>query len=193
MRGCWLWRPRGAGGVRGPCQGCGVIHRTTLPGWTLTSFVLFGGTGNPRQLATRLAGPAAPGGGDAEQCQMIIYDCRYPYEYDGGHILGAVNLDVTTAEESLHSVYFEKMGAPRVCRNVVIVFHCEFSRRRGPMAYHAFRNLDRQFNHARRNYPHLCYPEIYLLHGGYKAFFAKFPVGPVRARDPPRRVPWLIV
>ena len=54
-----------------------------------------------------------------------------------------------------------------------IVFHCEFSQHRGPQMMKLLRQLDRDLNGFAK-YPHLCYPEIYLLEGGYKRFFSEF-------------------
>jgi len=55
----------------------------------------------------------------------------------------------------------------------LIIFHCEFSQKRGPRAYRALRNKDRSVNFA--NFPHLDYPEIYVLEGGYCNFYPQFP------------------
>ena len=56
----------------------------------------------------------------------------------------------------------------------ILVFHCEFSQKRGPRALRALRNLDRTLNSA--NWPTLSYPEVYILENGYKNFHSKFPV-----------------
>ena len=55
----------------------------------------------------------------------------------------------------------------------IIVFHCEFSQRRGPSLWAALRELDRKFNLER--YPQLFFPEMYILEGGYNKFQAEFP------------------
>lgn len=57
---------------------------------------------------------------------------------------------------------------------ICFVFHCEFSSHRGPKAYTKFRDLDRRVNEL--NYPRVTFKEIYLLDGGYKAFFTVYPV-----------------
>ena len=56
-------------------------------------------------------------------------------------------------------------------RRVQVVFHCEFSSKRGPSMCSRLREMDRKFN----EYPLLFYPEVYLLEGGYKEFYGKFP------------------
>ncbi|XP_060592436.1 M-phase inducer phosphatase 1-like [Ruditapes philippinarum] len=54
----------------------------------------------------------------------------------------------------------------------VLVFHCEFSSERGPKMYRHLRSEDRAMN--KDHYPRLNFPEVYVLEGGYKAFFYKF-------------------
>ncbi len=56
----------------------------------------------------------------------------------------------------------------------IIIFHCEFSQKRGPRALRALRDMDRKFNAHR--WPNLFYNEIYVLEGGYKNFYSHFPV-----------------
>ncbi|XP_055379226.1 M-phase inducer phosphatase-like [Condylostylus longicornis] len=103
-----------------------------------------------------------------------IIDCRYPYEYDGGHIKGASNL--YTQEQILDELVNCKTEAPVVHSNGpkrnILVFHCEFSSERGPKLSRFLRNHDRWRNS--NSYPALHYPEIYLLHGGYKEFYENF-------------------
>ncbi|KAJ3306480.1 cell division cycle- protein [Kappamyces sp. JEL0829] len=100
-----------------------------------------------------------------------LIDCRYPFEYQGGHISSAVNITSTSEIERL---YFSKPATSRKC---AIVFHCEYSIQRAPQMYSSgthlralfFRGLDRNAN--KDNYPHLHYPDIYILQGGYHSFF----------------------
>lgn len=61
-----------------------------------------------------------------------VIDCRYPYEYEGGHISGALNL--YTHEQILEEFVTNKtepVAAAEGKRNI-LVFHCEFSSERGP-------------------------------------------------------------
>uniref|UniRef100_A0A452SZU9 M-phase inducer phosphatase n=1 Tax=Ursus maritimus TaxID=29073 RepID=A0A452SZU9_URSMA len=96
--------------------------------------------------------------------EFVIIDCRYPYEYEGGHIKGAVNLHM---EEEVEDFLLKKPIVPTDGKRVIVVFHCEFSSERGPPCKHV--NRDRLGN----EYPKLHYPELYVLKGGYKEFFLK--------------------
>lgn len=100
------------------------------------------------------------------RCHII--DCRYPYEYEGGHIAGASNIYL---KEDLMMLYFGENLAQDPSQNHIFVFYCEFSSERGPGMARYLRQVDRELN--RENYPKLNYPEVYLLDGGYKNFFAQ--------------------
>ncbi|XP_022257814.1 M-phase inducer phosphatase-like [Limulus polyphemus] len=63
-----------------------------------------------------------------------------------------------------------KKPSKKNCRHI-IVFHCEFSSERGPALYKFLREMDRQAN--KECYPQLYHPEMYILNGGYKAFYEK--------------------
>lgn len=101
---------------------------------------------------------------------FLIVDARYPYEHAGGHIRGAKNL--YTKEQIQGQFYgvnpFHSTQKENPNRRQVVVFHCEFSVERGPQMLRHLRKMDR----LRNRYPQLDYPEIYLLKGGYKQFFA---------------------
>lgn len=57
--------------------------------------------------------------------ELMVVDCRFEYEYEGGHISGAVNVNST---EALETMFFH---APRT-EKLLIIFHCEFSAHRAP-------------------------------------------------------------
>ncbi|CAG9772196.1 unnamed protein product [Ceutorhynchus assimilis] len=97
-----------------------------------------------------------------------IIDSRYPYEYEGGHIRGAVNL--YTANTCLRLL--DNSAHPKDERHILI-FHCEFSKERGPRMNRCLRKEDRTRNAF--NYPALKFPEMYVLEGGYKKFFNNHP------------------
>ncbi|CAO1437323.1 unnamed protein product [Diamesa serratosioi] len=108
---------------------------------------------------------------DDDVASYRVIDCRYPYEFDGGHIQGALNL--YTQEQILEELVMKKTDMPAVTtdghKRHILVFHCEFSSERGPKLSRFLRNHDRMSNTD--SYPALHYPEVYLLHGGYKEFF----------------------
>ncbi|ORY24381.1 hypothetical protein BCR39DRAFT_323623 [Naematelia encephala] len=115
-----------------------------------------------------------------------ILDCRFDYEYTGGHVDGAINVrSMESLDELLLS---EKMGVhangnplPTPSRSgeledgeqVVLVFHCEFSAKRAPTFAKHLRSRDRSLNgHL---YPKIYYPEVYILEGGYSGFYSARP------------------
>ncbi|KAK3584012.1 hypothetical protein CHS0354_031099, partial [Potamilus streckersoni] len=130
-------------------------------------------------MATVLKGDYS---GIIRNCTII--DCRYPYEFEGGHIKGAVNL---FTKEMMQQFLLQSLGQTYDSQRRVLIFHCEFSLERGPTIdlyfeyglrhcqsrtpnrYRFLREEDRILN--KDKYPHLCYPEVYLLEGGYRAFY----------------------
>ncbi|CAM6085758.1 unnamed protein product [Calypogeia fissa] len=98
---------------------------------------------------------------------IVIIDTRHQFEYCGGHINGAVNLNGPNCIEEFYARNLEQG------KDMVIIFHCEFSFARAPKLFRHMRNLDRQ-RHL-EVYPALAYPHMYILHGGYKAFFYLHP------------------
>ncbi|KAF2455336.1 hypothetical protein BDY21DRAFT_289684 [Lineolata rhizophorae] len=95
--------------------------------------------------------------------QTMVVDCRFEYEYDGGHIQGAVNFN---DKEALAKHLFTQSVA-----KTLLVFHCEYSAHRAPMMAKFVRQRDRALND--HQYPKLTYPEVYILDGGYSAFFGQ--------------------
>ncbi|XP_074141598.1 M-phase inducer phosphatase 2 [Sminthopsis crassicaudata] len=100
-----------------------------------------------------------------EKC--VILDCRYPYEFEGGHIKGAVNLPL---EQDAENFLLVNPILPSEDKRIILIFHCEFSSERGPRMCRFIRERDRACN----DYPNLYYPEMYILKGGYKDFFPQF-------------------
>jgi len=96
--------------------------------------------------------------------EVIWIDCRFPYEFEGGHIKGAVNLNDPI---NLEQMFFTNPGySPRKC----VIFYCEFSHQRGPQMCKLMRQRDREI-HGFMYHPQLYYPEVYILRGGYREFF----------------------
>lgn len=107
--------------------------------------------------------------------KIHIVDCRFEYEYQGGHINGSMNINSQQQlEETFLNHYVANSGGQESScleQNIrtLMVFHCEFSSYRGPhMALH-LRKCDRIIN--KENYPYLNFPNIVVLEGGYKSFF----------------------
>jgi M-phase inducer tyrosine phosphatase len=96
--------------------------------------------------------------------QRMIVDCRFEYEFEGGHIDGAVNYN---DKELLASQLFETTLPGKT----LLIFHCEYSAHRAPIMARHIRKQDRTTN--AEHYPKLTYPEVYLLEGGYSSFFAE--------------------
>ncbi|KAL4895402.1 hypothetical protein BDV59DRAFT_154442 [Aspergillus ambiguus] len=94
---------------------------------------------------------------------IMIIDCRFEYEYDGGHINGALNYN---DKEFLAEQLFAS-PQPRTA----LVLHCEYSAHRAPIMAKYIRHRDRAYNVDQ--YPQLSYPDLYILEGGYSAFFAE--------------------
>ncbi|KAI0165043.1 M-phase inducer phosphatase [Xylariaceae sp. FL1272] len=94
--------------------------------------------------------------------QKIVVDCRFEYEYEGGHIDGAVNYN---DKELLARHLFETPMEGKT----VLIFHCEYSVHRAPLMAKHIRSEDREAN--KESYPRLTYPEVYILDGGYSGFF----------------------
>ncbi|XP_057168626.1 M-phase inducer phosphatase 2 isoform X3 [Ursus arctos] len=102
--------------------------------------------------------------------RFVIVDCRYPYEYEGGHIKTAVNLPL---ERDAETFLLQSPITPcNLDKRIILIFHCEFSSERGPRMCRFIRERDRAAN----DYPRLYYPEMYILKGGYKEFFPQHPV-----------------
>ena len=91
--------------------------------------------------------------------QVVIFDVRFRYEFMGGRIVGAKNI---TRFSDLIDFYWKHRD-----QNYCVVFHCEFSSERGPLVANLFRNFDRSKN----NYPHLSFPHVYILDGGFNRFY----------------------
>ena len=58
--------------------------------------------------------------------QSIIVDCRFEYEYEGGHIEGAIN--VNSKEE-----FATQLLDTAPIQRALLIFHCEYSAHRAPI------------------------------------------------------------
>lgn len=120
-----------------------------------------------------------------------VIDCRFDYEYNGGHVPRAININTTTQLEE----YFLGAPANKPVPSVsgegglkhILIFHCEFSAKRAPTFAKHLRSKDRAVNN--HNYPRVHFPEVYILEGGYCQYFKESgarcePSGYVRMDDP---------
>jgi rhodanese-related sulfurtransferase len=94
--------------------------------------------------------------------EKAIIDCRFEYEYNGGHIEGALNF---CDKEQLAERLFNTPSSA----NTLLILHCEYSAHRAPLMAKFVRSEDRKENAHR--YPQLNYPEVYILDGGYSSFY----------------------
>lgn len=58
--------------------------------------------------------------------QSLIVDCRFEYEYEGGHIDGAVNYNDKEK-------FVERLFDATPCGKTLLIFHCEYSACRAPL------------------------------------------------------------
>jgi len=102
--------------------------------------------------------------------RVLLLDCRYAFEYAGGHIRGASNVQFPVGTMDL------TLNAPQTAADwlhTVVICYCEFSSERAPRAFRYIRNADRT-QHLEA-YPQLHIPHMYVLRGGYKAFVSQYP------------------
>jgi M-phase inducer tyrosine phosphatase len=131
---------------------------------------------------------------DSQIADYHVVDCRFDYEYNGGHIFGAVNINTTNGVEEFllgsASTKPKQSVSGDPAKKTVVVFHCEFSVKRAPTLYVVLsfslwfplimktfrsakhlRSKDRAMNN--HVYPRIHYPEVYILEGGYCQYFKR--------------------
>ena len=125
-----------------------------------------------------------------EYGKFLIIDCRFGFEYKGGHFKSAINItdpdhleellfrghtvsDIDSHVLSLRSKFNADGELLKYAfsnpKSLIIIFHCEYSQKRGPRMYRHLRHLDRMAHE--HNYPELYYPNMYVLEKGYKGFW----------------------
>ena len=101
------------------------------------------------------------------QCNYLLVDCRYPYEFEGGHILGAINCPPSEKLVLMDWLFDSEHGVVRR-GPLVLVMHCEFSQCRAPrMATDVFRQYINLGLHTGL--------EVYVMKGGYSDFYRHYP------------------
>ena len=65
-----------------------------------------------------------------------VIDCRFDYEYNGGHVPGAININTTTQLEEYFLGATTNKPVPSMSGDGepkhILIFHCEFSAKRAP-------------------------------------------------------------
>jgi len=102
----------------------------------------------PEEIGLELIHPQ-----DINNNTQLILDCRSEEEYIKGHIRGAVNTPTKVAAVD----YLFENSIPKFDTSLTIVFHCELSKQRGPLAYRTVQNMG-------------MYKNLKLLSGGIKEF-----------------------
>ena len=121
-----------------------------------------------------------------------VIDCRYPHEFDAGHVRGAVNVhepaalqrylcavlaeDADRAQflltqssgDGVHDDDTVRRSLMAHAQNSAFILYCDFSGERAPRMWRHVRNLDRR-DHV-MDYPSLSFPHMYVLRGGYASF-----------------------
>eukprot|EP00041_Stephanoeca_diplocostata_P034115 m.1144561 g.1144561 ORF g.1144561 m.1144561 type:complete len:589 (-) comp24463_c0_seq7:333-2099(-) len=129
------------------------------------------GAGMLRCISPKVMSEVLKGSYDKVFEKITVIDVRFPFEFHGGHIPGAVNIwEDHNLLETLFSAAALSQG--EATARTAVIMHCEFSSHRAPSAVKLVRSIDRKVHWS--SYPKLCYPELYLLKGGYEAFFAEF-------------------
>uniref|UniRef100_A0A7E4VTM4 protein-tyrosine-phosphatase n=1 Tax=Panagrellus redivivus TaxID=6233 RepID=A0A7E4VTM4_PANRE len=101
--------------------------------------------------------------------KYVLIDCRYPYEFNGGHIHKAINL---FDPKDLIKHFFPICPADDLgFGQKSPIFYCEFSSVRGPNMANELRRFDRKLNV--QSWPALNFEEIYVLSEGYQDFFSE--------------------
>jgi hypothetical protein len=102
-----------------------------------------------------------------------IIDCRFPFEYNGGHIRGSENLYTwEQISAALFSTNDESIQSHTTKSRQLVVLHCEFSQQRGPSWWGRVRTHDRETRPTTEtNLNQFIYPELYVLKNGYKDFY----------------------
>lgn len=101
------------------------------------------------------------------KCKYLIIDCRYQYEFNGGHIAEAISCPPSEKLMLMDWLFSSEHGV--VWKGpLVLIMHCEFSQCRAPrLATDVFR----QYLGLGRN----SGLEVYVMKGGYSEFFRQSP------------------
>jgi hypothetical protein len=96
---------------------------------------------------------------------VVLIDCRFPYQYAAGRIASALNMyQPLDVQRFLTTQLGINAGA-----TTVLVFYCEHGIDNSSRMWRHVRNLDRRDHIA--DYPALSFPHMYVLRRGFDAFF----------------------
>lgn len=119
-----------------------------------------------RRICSRTLSDLMRSMGDDFEKSYALIDCRYPYEFEGGHIKGATNVYDPQLIDSRFFAASTSLLKEEQGQQKIPIFYCEFSQKRGPSMALAVRALDR----LRNQWPRVDHAEMYVLNGGYKGF-----------------------
>ncbi|EMD46903.1 rodhanase family protein, putative [Entamoeba histolytica KU27] len=86
-----------------------------------------------------------------------LIDCRFPYEFAGGRIHGAINI---WNEQLLNEHFPVAKDMPQ--SSSILIFYCEYSGERGPSLAKKLHSIDKNSLN-----PYLIYNEIYVIENGF--------------------------
>ena len=96
-------------------------------------------------------------------------DCRFIYEFKGGHIIGAINITTIDALEKYYDLFLKIIEKNVSPDDLIIAFHCEFSQERSVLFAQIFKEIDRR--HHLYDYPNVSFPNVYIIYGGFKKIY----------------------
>jgi rhodanese-related sulfurtransferase len=122
---------------------------------------------SPSELVLILENPGLVG------CEtIVVIDARFDYEFNGGHIRGALHVPTKATMVEAFEFLLTQVN-PATC---LLVFHCEFSSSRGPAMAREWRSYDRKrIVSAGGGYraDEVTFPFRAILEGGYSRCFAE--------------------
>jgi len=98
-----------------------------------------------------------------------LIDCRFPFAYDAGRVCGATN---AYTPRDAQRVLTRESGVDAGAR-VAVVFYCARGEDESLRMWRHIRNLDRRSHVV--DYPALSFPLMYVLRGGFDAFYDAHP------------------
>ncbi|CAL5970328.1 Rhodanese-like_domain-containing protein [Hexamita inflata] len=96
---------------------------------------------------------------------IFLVDCRWNFEYEGGHIHSATNYN--DAQKMRNDLVVEKLLS--LNPDTDIIFYCEFSQVRAVKMSDYLCKIDSIYNKDPQ------FSKIYVLDGGYSKFFEEYP------------------